>query len=79
MTDQAALADRFRRLATALANTENQPGGEARADGVRTRLVAHIDAIITGLAGKAEACREHPQFPAHNCGCCRSMRIGVDS
>lgn len=78
MTNQPQLADAFRRLAATLADAENQPGGEARADGVRTRPVAHIDGIITGLAGKPAPCPEHPTYFAHNCGCCRSERIGVE-
>ena len=47
------------------------------AAGVRTRLARHLDTLITELAGKPATCERHPQFPAHNCGCCRSERIGA--
>lgn len=77
-TTQAALAEAFRRLTAALADTEGREGGPQRAEGIRTRLVAHIDGHITELRGKPEACRVHVGWPAHNCGPCRSERIGAD-
>jgi len=79
MTTQPDLADRFRRLATALDNAEHQVGGILRADGIRTRLAGTIDAHLAELTkGKAATCERHPGSPAHNCGPCRSERIGAD-
>lgn len=79
MTTQPELAHDFRRLATALADAETQPGGLLRADAVRRRVAAAIDGAIDALThtGKPAECDQHPGSPAHNCGPCRSERIGA--
>lgn len=77
-TTQADLAEAFRRLVAGLAWLELQPDGADRARGIRNRLAEHMGQICDGLAGKARKCRDHPGHLAHNCGPCRSERIGVD-
>lgn len=76
MTTQHELADAFRRLTSALAGVEEDAPGRERATGIRKRLAVYIDNILVSLAGGGQRCHAHPAMPAHNCGLCRSERIG---
>lgn len=81
-TTQPELANQFRRLASALDTAERTPGGPLRAQVVRGVLAGQIEhhiAALNGGGGKPDPCPEHPTYYAHNCGCCRSERIGADT
>lgn len=76
-TTQPQLAEAFRRLAAGLSWLEDQPpDGKDRANGIRARLADHMTQLADGLADKTRKCEKHAQALAHNCGLCRSERIG---
>jgi hypothetical protein len=76
-TTQTQLAEAFKRLAAGLSWLEDQqPDGKERANGIRNRLADHLTHLADGMADKTRKCDQHPQALAHNCGLCRSERIG---
>ena len=76
-TTQTQLADAFKRLTAGLSWLEGQqPDGKDRANGIRARLADHMTQLADGMADKTRKCERHPQALAHNCGLCRSERIG---
>jgi len=76
-TAQTQLAEAFKRLTAGLSWLETQqPDGKERANGIRNRLADHLTQLADGMADKTRKCELHPQCLAHNCGLCRSERIG---
>lgn len=76
-TTQTQLSEAFKRLTAGLSWLEDQqPDGKERANGIRNRLADQMTQLADGLADKTRKCELHPQSLAHNCGLCRSERIG---
>lgn len=79
MTTRTELAASFDRLEAGLDWLDNQPDGHDKAKAVRSRVAEYLNHTADGFAGRHVRCKLHPgENLAHNCGPCRSERIGLD-